>query len=854
MTDTLNEAKRLSTNGFAIHWLHPKTKRPIGNDWSSKPVLDFKQLSSAYKEGNNIGVRLGSYSRIGEHYLHVIDLDIRTDEFLEDALDTLHALFPEVDDYPVVQSGSSGHSRHFYILVENAYRSKKIAHSSGFFVDDKGRKHWDWEIELFGTGKQVAIPPSIHPDTGKPYIWLSDIDFDLIDMGLGPVVDVMDMPIASRDADLAPDDDEDAALLELVNQPPRGMNVEDIQNVLDALPAEEWCEDREGWIRVGMAIHHELSGSDSGFDLWCDWSSQSEKFDLRDARTVWRSFKGRGSKVTMGTLIKVMREEGLAFKQCLRKLEEATTYRQAVSSVAKYELDPVELDTIIPMLVAKAKSDGLAATKGPITKHLKSEMAKVAALSGQKGKSSIEVWIADEVLRRHYADGDHLIYYRQRFMCYRKGVWNEIEENLIAQQVVTTVDTVLANIDNESVELILALRSSGRSDSLNAFSNAIVGLIGKRLGVSIYDDPFNETRRVSYSVMPCRNHDVWFKDGKVIIRDHKSENRFVSQLSVDQDDFAECPVWESSMERFTSNMPDGEDVIRHLYEVMGYIMQTSREKAVFVLMYGQGSNGKSTIFEVVGEMLGSRGAVIKSLGEMGNGRNSHGEAGLVNKLMLFDDDFKKGAALPDDQLKKYAEMKMITANPKGRDEFNFMCKATPVILTNHWPKTSDGSYGLERRAMVFDMNTRLPEGGRDESIKPYILQNELAGILNHCIEGWARLQNRGHFIEPLSCKVAKSEWMGRRNVASRFAHDCLEFTGSGDDFTYGSDIWETFQRWSMEENSGDKQTKGAFYDALESMPGVYKLRRSKGMGFIGIKIIEEMSQFDDESGDIEDMI
>jgi hypothetical protein len=26
--------------GFALHWLHPKSKRPIGDDWSTKPVAD----------------------------------------------------------------------------------------------------------------------------------------------------------------------------------------------------------------------------------------------------------------------------------------------------------------------------------------------------------------------------------------------------------------------------------------------------------------------------------------------------------------------------------------------------------------------------------------------------------------------------------------------------------------------------------------------------------------------------------------------------------------------------------------------------------------------------------------------
>jgi putative DNA primase/helicase len=30
-----------------------------------------------------------------------------------------------------------------------------------------------WKLELFSTGKQIVVPPSVHPDTGKCYTWVS---------------------------------------------------------------------------------------------------------------------------------------------------------------------------------------------------------------------------------------------------------------------------------------------------------------------------------------------------------------------------------------------------------------------------------------------------------------------------------------------------------------------------------------------------------------------------------------------------------------------------------------------------------------------------------------------------------
>ncbi|MGH9933389.1 MAG: bifunctional DNA primase/polymerase, partial [Pyrinomonadaceae bacterium] len=98
----LDQIKELSNAGFALHWLHNRAKRPIGDDWSSKPVNTFEQLQKSYRDGNNVGVRLGLPSKIGSLYLHVLDLDIRKAEFKDEAYDQLELMFPEVHSWPCV--------------------------------------------------------------------------------------------------------------------------------------------------------------------------------------------------------------------------------------------------------------------------------------------------------------------------------------------------------------------------------------------------------------------------------------------------------------------------------------------------------------------------------------------------------------------------------------------------------------------------------------------------------------------------------------------------------------------------------------------------------------------------------
>ena len=76
-----------------------------------------------------------------------------------------------------------------------------------------------------------------------------------------------------------------------------------IGTALNFVPAD----DRETWLRMGMAIKSELG--DSGFDLWDGWSQQAESYKNGDARDVWKSIRANG-KVTAGTLFHEAKANG----------------------------------------------------------------------------------------------------------------------------------------------------------------------------------------------------------------------------------------------------------------------------------------------------------------------------------------------------------------------------------------------------------------------------------------------------------------------------------------------------------------------------------------------------------------
>ncbi|WP_242136967.1 VapE domain-containing protein [Sphingomonas sp. TREG-RG-20F-R18-01] len=286
--------------GFATHWLHPKTKRPIGKEWSTAPVQTVADLLASYRDGNNAGVRLGEPSLLTNGlYLHAFDMDIRVADLADEAWDALRALLPAVDleALPCVASGSGGESRHLYFGTSRAFRSKILATSDGKHRGTDGSWHFDWEIELFGTGKQVVLPPSIHPDTGKPYVWLREFDLEMLDFGVCP-----EIPAAVVESLGAIDPEKFA----FEDRPPLDFKPGQMERELDLIPVSDLHYD--DWIRLGQALHHQFGGSQEGFDLWLLHTKRSAKFtgdaQIREMRRIkWRSFgKYRGAAVTMASI------------------------------------------------------------------------------------------------------------------------------------------------------------------------------------------------------------------------------------------------------------------------------------------------------------------------------------------------------------------------------------------------------------------------------------------------------------------------------------------------------------------------------------------------------------------------
>lgn len=208
--------------GMALVLLHPKSKRPVESGWTKGPRKTWEELTAAYRDGMNVGVRLGTASQVGGGYLAVIDIDVKSEDprHEREAYEKLRTIIHEstFKRTPKVKTGRGNGSAHIYFNSTVVPRTRRLAQSKdnvevkmvGSPASDRDRKTLGirkveegfrsrpaWEISLMGDGGQVVLPPSIHPDSGKPYVWENDFDAENFELSVVRLPELLDVQTPS---------------------------------------------------------------------------------------------------------------------------------------------------------------------------------------------------------------------------------------------------------------------------------------------------------------------------------------------------------------------------------------------------------------------------------------------------------------------------------------------------------------------------------------------------------------------------------------------------------------------------------------------------------------------------------
>ena len=284
----------LIDNGVGVIPIHPRSKLPIQKAWNSKPIMTVKEARQAFSRNENVGVRLGRSSWLKRGYLHGIDVDIRNRDYEDEACAALTSIIGNYERFHRVRSGSGGPNFHIYFLSEEPFdTTKQLLGSEGTFRGPDGKQVQNWQVDLGGDGRQFVYVGSTHP-SGGTYSWINE-PRDINDLIFVPSQEVASwLPEGSHQTNKREDGEYD-----LVNSIPGDFTIEQINGTIDILISDPlsrnyWCNTYNGWLKSGMAFHHQFQGSSEGLERWHGMAVQGDCYDADEIDAKWKGF-GRGT-------------------------------------------------------------------------------------------------------------------------------------------------------------------------------------------------------------------------------------------------------------------------------------------------------------------------------------------------------------------------------------------------------------------------------------------------------------------------------------------------------------------------------------------------------------------------------
>jgi hypothetical protein len=206
----------------------------------------------------------------------------------------LQALYDAIDAV-IIDSGKAGHGKLLYGMPFGlTLPSKKIV-CNGITV---------YEIRCAtsnGSTVQDVLPPSIHPETLRPYQWSGRGYWTSLPMIPQALLDLW-QSLLDQDRDCTID--HNAGI---------DTNWAEIRQALEHVPGD--CS-RDEWVNIGMALHWsgaQTNQLDQALHLWNDWSQtgQTKYPGDREILMQWHSFKSdKSSAVKLGTLFHIARQHG----------------------------------------------------------------------------------------------------------------------------------------------------------------------------------------------------------------------------------------------------------------------------------------------------------------------------------------------------------------------------------------------------------------------------------------------------------------------------------------------------------------------------------------------------------------
>lgn len=344
-----------------------------------------------------------------------------------------------------------------------------------------------------------------------------------------------------------------------------------------------------------------------------------------------------------------------------------------------------------------------------------------------------------------------MISHKGEFYLFKESCYNRMDLIEMEDTVVSFFHENRKKVSKSSVaNFILNLRSIIKIASSINFGESISG------------------KRVA--PLPFKNGYIDLESNAYILND-VSDDLFITGVHpVNYDPETDCPEFL----HFLNFVLPCKKTQLFIQEWFGYNLTYDTTQQKFVILIGEGANGKSVLLTILKAMLGKCHFSTVSLQSFSDPKLRE----LIHtygKKANIDEEIGAVDSSDEARLKAFVGGAEVTIDQKYKHSLEIKPTAKLIYAANTVPRMADKSNGLWRRLVIIKFLKTIPEEHQDKryATQEY-WQKELPGILNWSIEGLKRLRKNGCFTIPSGTNEIINHHKDNSNpVRLFFSEKCL---------------------------------------------------------------------------------
>lgn len=296
-----------------------------------------------------------------------------------------------------------------------------------------------------------------------------------------------------------------------------------------------------------------------------------------------------------------------------------------------------------------------------------------------------------------------------------------------------------------------------------------------------------------------------------------------------------CPRWLSFLNERWSDDADRDDKIRVLQEamaatLMGFAPRLQRA----VLLIGVARSGKSQVLKVMRGLLPPDAVCNIPPSDWGD---KFMPAEFYGKLLNVAGELSESRLISGDRFKQIVEGDTITAQFKGKDPFPLRVGCAHWFGSNHLPKTRDTSDGFNRRWLMLRFNKPVELDDVQLDFGDILIAEEREAIASWCLQAMPRLLRQQGYSIPPSHNAAVEE-MAEANDSVRFfmkrsTKVRVERDGRNSHRTLSQQLFSEYYRFCVEAGDARPVSLRTFLGRMKGLESTFGFRYITEIGKTG---------------------